>query len=156
MMMQVTRALGHGDAHGAVDQLAHLPRVGRHVDVVAGDILVQRHQIDFLLVVAAERQAVLLPDDRQHRLMVGLRVVKAVQQMDRARPGGREADPEFAGEFGVRAGHERGQLLMPRLDELDLVAGPGERPDQAVDAVAGVAENPLAHPIPTAVSRRNR
>jgi pyruvate dehydrogenase (quinone) len=31
-------ALGLGDAHGAVDQLADLRRLRRHVDVIAGDI----------------------------------------------------------------------------------------------------------------------
>ena len=75
--------------------------VGRHVDVFAGDVLEQRDQIDFLLIMAAQRDARLLPDNGHHRLMIHLRIVKPVQQMDGAGPGGGEADPEFAGELGV-------------------------------------------------------
>ena len=78
-------------------------------------------QIDFLLVVAADRRARLLPDDRDDRLVVQLRVVQAVQQMDRARPGRRQADADFAGELGVRAGHEGGHLLVADLDEVEVV-----------------------------------
>ena len=78
-----------------------------------------------------------MPDDRDDRLVIHLRVVKAVQKMDRARPGSGETDADFAGEFGVRAGHERGHFLVPDLDEIDLVAGAIDRADDAVDAVAG-------------------
>ena len=68
-------ALGLGDAHRPVDQLTNLRRLRRHMDVLAGDVLEQRDQIDLLLILAAERDARLLPDDRQYRLMVHLRVV---------------------------------------------------------------------------------
>ena len=83
-----------------------------------GDVLEQRLQIDLLLVAAAERGARLLADDRDDRLMVELRVVEAVQEMDRARAGGRHADADLAGELRVGAGHERGHLLVAHLDEL--------------------------------------
>ena len=72
MMMQVTRALGLGDAHRAVDEVTDLRRVRRHMDVFAGDVLEQRDQIDLLLVLAAERGARLLTDDGHHRLMIHL------------------------------------------------------------------------------------
>ena len=58
-------------------------------------------QVDLLLVVAAERRARLLADDRDHRLVVELRVVEAVQEVDRAGPAGREADADLAGELRV-------------------------------------------------------
>src|SRR6185437_12054950 len=54
---------------------------------------------------------------------------------------------DLAGELGVGAGHEGGHLLMPHLHEVELVAGPVERADQAADAVAGVAEDPLDPPL---------
>src|SRR5690606_36970689 len=59
-----------GDAHGAVDQMAHLRRRGAHLHVVAGHVLEQTEQVDLLLVVAAERGALLLADDRDHRRVV--------------------------------------------------------------------------------------
>ena len=66
------------------------------------DVLEQRDQVDLLLVVAAERRARLLADDRDDRRVVELRVVEAVQEVDRARPRGGEADADLAGELRVR------------------------------------------------------
>ena len=70
--------------------------VGRHLAVLVRDVLEQRLQVDLLLVVAAERHARLLADDREHRLVVELRVVEAVQEVDRAGARGREADADLA------------------------------------------------------------
>ena len=77
-------------------------------------------EVDFLLVVAADRGARLLADDGQHRLMVEPRVVETGDQVRRARAGGRDAHPELARELGMGGGHERGHFLVPRLDEFDL------------------------------------
>ena len=96
--------------------------------VLVGDVLEQDRQVDLLLVVAAERGARLLADDRDHRLVVELGVVEAVEEVDRAGPGGRHADADLAGELGVGAGHERGHLLVARLDEVDPVLGAIEAP----------------------------
>ena len=46
---------------------------------------------------------------------------------------------------------EGAHLLVPRLDEAGLVVGPAEGGDQAVDAVAGVAEDLLHVPGPQAL-----
>ena len=56
--------------------------------------------------------------------------------------------PSSPGELGVRARHERRHLLVARLDELGplAVARAPERPHQAVDAVAGVAVDPIDAP----------
>ena len=61
-------------------------------------------------------------DDRDHELVVELRVVEAVEEVDRARPARRHADPDLAGELRVGAGGEGGDLLVGRLGELDLVS----------------------------------
>jgi hypothetical protein len=61
-------------------------RVGRHVHVLVRDVLEERRQVDFLLVIAAERGHRLLADDCDDRLVVELRVVEPVQQVDRAGP----------------------------------------------------------------------
>ena len=82
-------------------------------------------QVDLLLVAAAERAARLLADDRDHRLMIELGVVEAVQQVDRARAGRRQADADLARELRMAAGHERRHLLVAHLDELRVVRRPG-------------------------------
>jgi hypothetical protein len=79
------RALVERDAMRTVDQVADLHGLGRHLVVLACDVLEEGDEIDLLLKAAAESHPRLLADDREHRLMVELRVVEAVQQMDRAR-----------------------------------------------------------------------
>ena len=103
--------------------------LGRHADVLhvlVRDVLEERGQVDLLQVVAAERRPRLLADDRHDRLTVELRVVEPVQEMDRPRPGRREADAGLARELGVGAGGERRSLLVADLDELDPVADRGQ------------------------------
>ena len=80
-------------------------------------------------VVAAELH------HRQDRLPVELGVVQAVEQVQAAGAGGRQADAELAGELGVAARHEGGRLLVPRLDEADLVPALAQGLHEAVDAV---------------------
>ena len=78
--------------------------------------------------------------------MIHLRVVQAVQQMNRARAGCREADADFAGELRVRARHERRHLLVAHLDEVDPALRALERAHDAVDAVAGITVNAINAP----------
>ena len=70
----------------------------------------------------AQRHPLLLADDRDHRRVVELGVVEAVEQVDRARARGRHAHADLARELGVGAGGEGGELLVAQLDELDLLA----------------------------------
>ena len=141
-----------GDAHGAVDQMADLTGNAGHGDEIAGDVLEQRLQIDFLLIMRAKSGSRLLADDGDHRHVIHLRVIQAVQQMDRARPRRRVAKPDLAGELGVRGRHEGGHLLMPHLDVLHFVLGPFQRHVEAADAIAGIAvdalQAPLVQPVP--------
>jgi hypothetical protein len=111
-------------------------------------------QVDFLLELAAHRGRRRLPGERQHGNVIVLRVVKPVQQMDRARPGGREADAELAGELRVRAGHERRLLLVPHLHEIDLLLVPVDRGDDAVDAVARIAVDAFHAPSDQALDEK--
>ena len=128
-----------GDAMGAVDQVPDLRDVRRHLHVVRRDVLEQRDEVDLLLVVAAEAHPRLLPHDRQHRLVVELRVVEPVQEVDGARPGSGETDADLARPLRFRAGHERRHLLVAYLDELELVPVALERADDRIDPVAGIA-----------------
>jgi hypothetical protein len=103
-----------------------------------------------LLVLRAQRRARLLADDREHGLTVELGVVQPVQEMDRPRPRGREADAQLAGELRMPAGHERAHLFVPCLDELHVVAV-GEREYDAVDPVAGIAVDAAHGPLAEAL-----
>src|SRR5437588_751884 len=80
------------DPHRAVHQVAHLRGRRARLHVLGGHILEQRVQVDLLLVVRAERHRLLLADDRHYRLVVELRVVEAVQQVNRTGPRGGHAD----------------------------------------------------------------
>jgi len=49
------------------------------------DILEQRVEVDLLLIAAADRRSAGLADDGHDRLVIHLRVVEAVEQVDGAR-----------------------------------------------------------------------
>jgi hypothetical protein len=137
--------LGERDADPSVDQVARLRGVHADFDEL-GHVLEEGVQVDLLLVVRAEREALLLADDGQHRRVVELRVVEAVQEVDRSRAGGGDADADLAGELRVAAGHEGGHLLVAYLDELRVPVGAVERAQEAVDPVTGVAEHAVDAP----------
>ncbi len=118
-----------------------------HIWTYSDDVLEERDQVDLLLVLAAERHPLLLADDRDHGRVVELRVVEAVQEMDRARARGRQADADLAGVLRVPAGHERGHLLVARLDELRVAVGAVERAQERVDPVARVAVDAVDAPL---------
>ena len=82
-----------------------------------------------------------MPDQGDHRLVVELGVVQAVEQVDRARPAGHQrAAQRTAAVLDVGGGGETGGLLVPDLDELGPPVGALQRGGHAVDAVAGIAE----------------
>ena len=86
-----------------------------------GDVLEEREEIHFLLVTRADEVVVGLTRQGEHRRAVHLRVVEAVEQMNRAGPGGRKADAEPTGVFRVAAGHERRGLFVSHLHEREAV-----------------------------------
>lgn len=74
-----------------------------------------------LLRERADQIMKLQAGDRQHGSAVHLRVIEAVQQMNAARSGRGQTDTKFAGVFGIAARHEGRGLLVPDVDEADLV-----------------------------------
>jgi hypothetical protein len=64
--------------------VTHLRRIHDTDQIFVRHVFEERCEIDFLLVVAAERGRGGLPDDRENRHMIGFRVVQAVEQMDRS------------------------------------------------------------------------
>ncbi len=141
------RTLVACDAHGAIDQMSDLRRRRRHVHEFMCDILEQRNQVDFLLVIAADCRTLLLADDGDYRLVVHLGVVQAIQQMNGTRPRGRQAYADFTGKFGMRASHECSQFFVTCLHELEHAVGTAECSHDAVDAVARVTVNALNAPL---------
>jgi len=85
--------------------------------------------------------------------VIQLRVVEAVQQVDRAGAGRRHAHADPAGELRVADGLEGRHLLVPRLDELRLVLRPSPGREDPVDAVAGVGEHVIDAPGPQALEQ---
>src|SRR6185312_7353957 len=127
--------LGLGDPQRAVDQVADRGGIVRLLAERGGHVAVELQQLDLLLEVTTDRPHERLPHDRDDGLVVELGVVEPVQQVDRARSGGRHADTDLARELRVPAGHERGHLLVAGLDEAQLVLVATQRAEDAIDAI---------------------
>ena len=82
----MTRRSPLRDAHRPVDQMAHLRRHAGLFHESAGHVLEHRCQIEFLLIVPAERCPRLLAGDGHHRHVVHAGIVQAGDQMRGARP----------------------------------------------------------------------
>ena len=87
----------------------HVVDVRRSHDalVVDGHVHEELVEVHVLLVVRADQVVEGVAGDREHRLAVALGVVQAVEQVDAARAGGRQADAEASGELGVAARRRR-------------------------------------------------
>ena len=133
-------ALGLGDAIGAVDEVRHLRRHVGGLDVLR-HVLEDALQVEVLLVMRPDGRARLLPDERQHRLVIELRVVKPVQKVESARPLRREAHADLARELGMADGHEPGHFLVTNLHQLDRALQASQRAHEPADTVAGIAEH---------------
>ena len=146
-MIVATVRLDSADLAGPVDQLTRLGRVHAGLHEL-GDVAEQQGRVDLLLEARAEGEPLLLPDDRHHRLVVELRVVQAVEQVDGAATGGGHAAADLAGELRVATRHERAHLLVARLDQLRVPVSPVQRAQEAVDPVARVCRRCGRSPIP--------
>src|SRR5438045_5992593 len=67
--------------------------------------------------------------------------------MNRARTGSGEANTDFAGEFCMRACHERRHLFVAYLHVVDSVPGPIDRADDAVNSVTRITVDALEPPL---------
>ena len=129
--------LGYPDA--SIDQMPHLSRRG---GFLREDRDIRKHavEVEFLLIAGAPDGCFGLTAYRQNWRVVQFGVVQARDQVGGARTAGGQADPDLAGEFGMGHRHEGGHLFVPDLDEFDRI-GPLQRPDHAVDAIAGITVN---------------
>ena len=131
---------------GQVDQRRDLHRIVDH-DVVLGDVHEELLEVDLLLIAGAEQVGLLHTGDREDRLMVELRVVQTVQQVDPARAGRRQADAQTARRFGVCRRHEGGGFLVHDEDEPNPILVPTEALRESVDAVARQTEDGVDAPV---------
>jgi hypothetical protein len=92
-----------------------------------------------------------LTDDCNDGLVVHLRIVKTVQQVNGTRPAGGHADADRAGEFSMSRCHERRKFLVPGLDESRFVSILSQARGDAIDTVAGESvdafDTPLLHAL---------
>ena len=115
--------------------------------VVGGHVAEELEDVDLLLEVRADHVVVRVPGDGQDRGVIELGVVEAVEQVDGPGPAGGEADAQPPGELGVAAGGEGRRLLVPALDEADLVLVLAQGLEDPVDPVAGQAEGRVHAPV---------
>ena len=111
------------------------------MNVFTGDILEERAQIHFLLKMAAQRHPRLLAHDCHDALVVHLRIVKTVQEMDGTRTTGRQTDAHFTRKLAVCARHEGRHLLVPNLHVIHIFLGPADGTQDSVNSVAGKPVN---------------
>ena len=112
---------------------------------IFGDVHERSVEIELLLITRPADGCRALPANCEHRHVVLVRIVEAGDEVGRSGSAGGQTDAELAGELGIGDRHEGRHFLVPRLDEIDS-AVMLKRTDDAVDAVAGVAEDPFDAP----------
>ena len=123
-------------ADGQIHQRGNLDGDMDHL-VVLGHVHEQLLQMDLLLVAGAQHLGLLGPSDGQHRDVVELGVVEAVQQVDGPRTRCGQADAEPARRLGVARGHKGGRLFVLDQYELHALLIAPQTLHDPVDAVAG-------------------
>jgi hypothetical protein len=93
--------------------------------------------VHVLLEVAADQFVERVAGDGEDRLAVHPGVVEAVEEVHAAGAAGGHAHAQPAGELCVPAGGERGRLLVPHLDEAELVLAVAQRLEEPVDPSPG-------------------
>ena len=88
-----------------------------------------------------------VPRNRQHGLAVALSVIESIEQMDTAWARSRQTDAETPGVFGISHGGKCCCFLVADLNELDLFLVCAQGLEDAVDAVAGKAEDGIDTPV---------
>src|SRR5437870_1521102 len=139
-------AIGERGAAGEIHDVFHVG--GAHDAFVEdGDIhkkLVEGH---ILLGESADEVVVLQSGNGQHRRLVELGVVKAVEQMNAAGTGSSQTNAQLAGELGISAGAESGGFFVAHLNEANFFLVSAQGFHDAVDAVAGQAKDNFYAPV---------
>ena len=130
-------ALGDGGAHRDPQHPRHLLRLRNQFAVVAA-ILEQVLGMGFLEVAAADLLAGDLRGNREHRHAAAVAIVKAIDQVQIARPAAAGADRNLPGEMALCTGRKGGRLFMAHVHPFDLLV-PANGVGDPVQRVAGDA-----------------
>src|SRR5437660_7353768 len=107
---------GEGRPARRIDERHDMLRA-HYLLVVNRDVLEKRKQVDFVLIMRADQVVVGLTGNGENGRTVELRVVQPVEQVNRARTRGGEANAEPPRVFCVSARHESSGLFVADLDE---------------------------------------
>ena len=108
--------------------------------VIDRDVDEELIERNVLLGKGANQIAMLQTCNRQHRRVVHLCVVEAVQKMNASRTGSGNTHAEPAGELRVGAGHKSGGLFMPHMNESYPLLLLAESLEDSIDAIARQTE----------------
>src|SRR5438874_1479740 len=108
--------------------------VGRHIC----EDLVEFH---ILLGMCVDEIMKLEAGNREHGGTVQLGIVKTIQEVDAARSRSGDTDAKLARQLRISCGRKCRSLLMTDLHKLQILPALSEGLDDAVDSVAGDAED---------------
>ena len=103
-----------------------------------------------MLVIHADEVVEGVPRDSQHRNLIALGVIEAVEQMNATGAGSGHAHPDAACELGVANGSKGRRFLVPHLDEPQLLLMRAQGLEKAIYADSG---NPKIVSTPHSSSR---
>ncbi len=140
---------------GAAGQIGHVLDVSRAHDasIVDRDVGKKPIKVHILLSMCIDEIMKVVTGDREHRLSVQFGIIEAIQKMNAARPGSRNAGAESAGVLGISTGHERGGFFVAHVNEANFFFLLAQRFHDAVDAVAGKAEYNVHTPISNGIDQ---
>jgi hypothetical protein len=91
--------------------------------------------------ICRAHQVVMVAGNGQHGLAVHFRVIEAGEQRHTSGAGGGQTDAQFAGVLGIGTSHKGRRLFVAHLNETDLILAGAQSLHNAVDTVAGQAED---------------
>jgi hypothetical protein len=133
-------ALAESGAAGAVGNQHRMFRT-RYFLIVERDALHQGNRVNTLLVPKTLQVVKGQAGDCHNRSAIERRVIKTVEEMDRAGTRCPNANAELSGMFGKTRGHKRSGFFMTNADIADLVLALAQGLDHGIDAVADDAES---------------
>ena len=148
--------MGRGHGHGATGDVRHVIDVVRshHARIVNRYIHEHAVEVDVLLPLRVDQIMIVMARNGQHRLPIHFGIIQAIEQMNAARTGSAQTNTQLARVFGVAAGHEGGGLFMADLDKANLLLVLPQRFHDAIDAIAGQAENDFHAPVDKSFSEK--
>src|SRR5438552_11844333 len=139
-------AIGERGAAGEIHDVFH---VGGAHDAFVEDRDIHKKLVEghILLGESADEVVILQSGNGQHRRLVELGVVEAIEQVNAARAGSSQTNAQLAGQLGVSAGAESGGFFVAHLNEANFFLMSAQGFHDAVDAVARQAKDNFYAPV---------